>query len=317
MNEHEIIKKLREIIKNPAAMNLNDDVFFDKKKSLVASMDTYNEKIHYLNFKYPDLIIKKVIRSSISDIISKGIDPKYILLSFSGSKKNFNKKNIRTIIKSIKQEKNKYKFSLIGGDITSSDKSSFTICVFSYSKKIVKRNKCFINDDIHITGNIGDSSLGLNILKNKISTSNKFKKYFIDKYYKPDLPFGFHRELNKFANSSMDISDGLLIDLKKLINKKSQGFAINYNKLPISNNLKALTKSKNIILKKYLFDGDDYQIIFTANKKYRNIIHKFSRKWNQKVTRIGTIVNSSHNFIEFNNKFKKITDYQGYIHNFN
>ena len=66
--------------------------FLIKKRSLVASIDTYNENIHYIKFKNPDLIIKKAIRSSISDIISKGIDPKYLLISFSGQKEILIKK---------------------------------------------------------------------------------------------------------------------------------------------------------------------------------------------------------------------------------
>ena len=86
MNEIEIIDNLKKIINNPYALNLNDDVFFDKKKLLIASIDTYNENIHYLNFKNPELIIKKAIRSSISEIISKSVDPKYLLISFSGTK---------------------------------------------------------------------------------------------------------------------------------------------------------------------------------------------------------------------------------------
>ena len=118
MNELEIINNLRKIVKSPKALNLNDDVFYDKKKSLIASIDTYIEKIHFLNFRKPDLIIKKVIRSSISDILSKGVDPAYILVSFSGSKKNFNKRNIDLILKSINQEQKKYNFFLIGGDTT-------------------------------------------------------------------------------------------------------------------------------------------------------------------------------------------------------
>ena len=76
MNELDIIGKLRKIINNPSALNLNDDVFYDKKNCLLASIDTYNETIHYPNFSNPNLIIKKAIRSSISDIICKGVDPK-------------------------------------------------------------------------------------------------------------------------------------------------------------------------------------------------------------------------------------------------
>ena len=110
MNEFEIISNLRKIIKSPVSLNLNDDVAYDPKSKLVITIDTYNEKIHYLKFNKPDLLIKKVIRSSISDIISKGCDPKYLLISFTGSKKQFNKKNIQSILQSIKQEEKKYNF---------------------------------------------------------------------------------------------------------------------------------------------------------------------------------------------------------------
>ena len=53
MNEFEIIKNyFQKITKNnPSALRLNDDVFFDKKNKIILSIDTYNEGIHYLNFK--------------------------------------------------------------------------------------------------------------------------------------------------------------------------------------------------------------------------------------------------------------------------
>ena len=317
MNEVDIIKNLKKITKNFAALSLNDDVCFDKERSLVASIDTYNENIHYVKFKNPDLIIKKAIRSSISDIISKGIDPKYILITFSGSKSNFNKKNILKIMKSINQEQKKYKFSLLGGDTSFSQKSSFTICVFSYSKRIIKRIGCFINDDIYLTGNIGDSTIGLSILKKKIKIPNKQKKYFVNKYYKPDLAYGFHRDLYKFASASMDVSDGLLIDLKKMLGNKKFGYVVDFNLLPKSKYLNKLINEKKKLFMNYLFKGDDYQILFTSKRKFRKTILKYSQKWNQKVTRIGYITNNNSDYLKFNDKLNKIIDYQGYIHNFN
>ena len=109
MNEFELIQNYFQNLskKNPAAKKLNDDVFFDKKNNLVVSVDTYNEGIHFPNFKYPDLIIKKVIRSSISDLICKGVKPKYFFLSGSGNKKSFSKKNLKLISKSLNQEQKK------------------------------------------------------------------------------------------------------------------------------------------------------------------------------------------------------------------
>ena len=316
MNEIEIINKLKKIIKNKNALNLNDDVFFDEKKGLVASIDTYNENIHYINFKNPHLIIKKVIRSTISDVISKGVDPKYLLISFASPKVNFTKKNIKLIINSIKHEQNKFKFSLIGGDTTLSSKSSFTICVFSFSKKIIKRNNCYKNDDIYVTGNIGDASVGLSILKKKINPSLQLKKYFISKYYKPDLAFGFHRNLYKFANSAMDVSDGLLSDIKKLVSIKKFKFIINLDQVPKSANFKKLIIHNKNNLNNHLFKGDDYQILFTAKKKYRKTIIRYAKNWNQKITIIGNITNGKDNYLKIDGKLKKIKDYQGYIHNF-
>jgi thiamine-monophosphate kinase len=111
MHEFELIKKYFSKLSNlnKYSLNLNDDVFFDKKKGLVISIDTYNEKSHFLDFKRPDLVIKKIIRSSISDLICKGVVPKFYFISGSGDKKTFSKNNLSKISSSLKQEQKKYK----------------------------------------------------------------------------------------------------------------------------------------------------------------------------------------------------------------
>ena len=94
MHEFELINKYlsRLSLNNKNSLNLNDDVFFDKTKKLVISVDTYVEGIHFIDFKHPDLVIKKILRSSISDLICKGVKPKYYFISGSGNKKTFQKK---------------------------------------------------------------------------------------------------------------------------------------------------------------------------------------------------------------------------------
>ena len=172
---------------NKSSLDLNDDVFFDKKKGLVISIDTYNVNSHFLDFKKPDLVIKKIIRSSISDLVCKGVLPKFYFISGSGNKKTFSKKNLSKISNSLKMEQNKYKISLCGGDTTFSNQLSFSITTIGYSKNIIYRNKAKINDDIYVTGNLGDSFVGLKILQNKIKTNKKLKNYFVKKYFKPCL----------------------------------------------------------------------------------------------------------------------------------
>jgi thiamine-monophosphate kinase len=169
MNEFELIKNYFKKLskKSPSSLGLNDDVFFDKKNNLVVSVDTYVEGYHFLNFKKPELVIKKIIRSSISDLICKGVQPKYYFISASGNKKKFSKSNLSKVSKSLNEEQNKYKIFLSGGDTVFSNKLSFTITSIGYSNDIVYRNRAKINDDIYVSGNIGDSYLGLLCLKNK------------------------------------------------------------------------------------------------------------------------------------------------------
>tara|TARA_Y100001970_G_scaffold277499_1_gene381818 strand:- start:23 stop:982 length:960 start_codon:yes stop_codon:yes gene_type:complete len=319
MDEFELIKNYFQKIsnKNLGAKKLNDDVFFDKNKKLVVSVDTYNEKVHFPNFKYPNLVIKKIIRSSISDLIAKGVKPKYYFISGSGNKKSFTKRNLKLISKALNQEQKKYNLKLSGGDTTNSDKVSFSITSVGFSQSIVERNKAKLNDDIYVTGNIGDSFVGLKIIKNNIKINFKLKKYFINQFYCPNLPYKIYKHIHKFANTSIDISDGLVSDMYKLINDQFLSFEINVNKIPISKNLEVYIKKYNKVKKQFLFNGDDYQVLFTASQKKRLLIKSLAKKLNQKITIIGKINNGyKKNLIKFDNKPQNLTNFKGYSHKF-
>jgi thiamine-monophosphate kinase len=291
MHEFDLIQKYFSKLSklNKASLNLNDDVFFDKKKSLVVSIDTYNEGVHFLDFKKPDLVIKKILRSSISDLICKGVFPKYYFISGSGNKKTFSKKNLSKISSSLKMEQSKYKISLCGGDTTFSNQLSFSITSIGYSKNIIYRNKAKINDDIYVTGNLGDSFVGLKILQNKFKVSKKLRSYFIKKYFEPDIQIKLTNELLKFANSSIDISDGLVDDLEKMINNQKLSYQIWEKKVPISKNLQSYLRKNNYKKSNFISNGDDYQILFTASADKARIIKNTSKKLGVKITRIGII----------------------------
>ena len=319
MHEFELIKNyFSKIAKNnKSALNLNDDVFFDKKRGVVISVDTYNIGTHFYDFKSPDLVIKKILRSSISDLICKGVSPKFYFISGSGNKKTFTKNNLYKISKSLKSEQNKFKIDLCGGDTTFSSKLSFTITSLGYSNKIIYRNKAKSNDDIYVTGNLGDSYLGLKALSNKVKFKNKDKLFFVDKYYKPDLPLNLTKYLLKFANSSIDVSDGLIDDLAKMINRQSLSFHLFENKIPVSNKLSNLIKKQRLNKINLISNGDDYQVLFTAHIKKARIIQIASKIIGIKITKIGKIVSGKDRSVIFDEKDKQIqAKSRGYIHQF-
>jgi thiamine-monophosphate kinase len=319
MHEFDLIKNyFSKLTKNnKSALNLNDDVFFDKKKELVISVDTYNEGIHFPNFNKPYLVIKKILRATISDLICKGVKPKYYFISGSGNKKTFSKEKLKDLSKSLLEEQNKYNIKLCGGDTTFSKKLSFSITVIGFSKTIIFRNNTKINDDIYVTGNIGDSFVGLNVINKKINLKRNYNNYFLDKYYKPDVQIKLVDQLLKFSNSSIDISDGLFADLEKMINNQNVKYEIHLDKVPISKHMEMLLKKRRFQKIKMISNGDDYQILFTANKNKSRIIKAASKKLNLKITKIGKILPSSHESSIIDQKGRVLrVNKKGYVHRF-
>ena len=319
MHEFELIKNYFSKIskKNKSALNLNDDVFFDKKKGIAISVDTYNLGYHFIDFKHPHLVIKKILRSSISDLICKGVLPKFYFIAGSGNSKTFSKKNLSLISKSLREEQKKYNISLCGGDTTFSNKLSFTVTSLGYSKKIIYRNKALLNDNIYVTGDLGDSFMGLQIMKNKIKVSKKLKNYFVRKYYLPDIRIELTKKLLNFANSSIDLSDGLIDDLNKMINKQNISFSLNENKIPISKNLLKIINRNTMKKINLISNGDDYQILFTASKDKSRIIAQTSKNLGIKISKIGTICSNKKRSVIIDEKGKEIVlKNKGYVHQF-
>ena len=319
MHEFDLIKKYFSKLSklNKSSLDLNDDVFFDKRKSLVISIDTYNEGVHFLDFKKPDLVIKKILRSSISDLICKGVLPKYYFISGSGNKKTFTHKNLSKISTSLKKEQKKYGIFLCGGDTTFSNKVSFSITSVGFSKNIIYRNKAKYNDDIYVSGNLGDSFVGLNILQNKIKTTKELKNYFVKKYFEPEIQIKLTTELLKFANSSIDISDGLVGDLEKMINRQKLSYKILEEKTPVSKNLHNYLKKNNLKKSNFVSNGDDYQILFTASVDKSRIIESTSRRLGVKISKIGKISRNNEKsfFVDKKGKYLLIKSL-GYKHQF-
>ena len=135
MDEIDLIKKYLKPLsmKSQSSLNLDDDIFFDYKNRLAISVDTYVQNIHFISLD-PNKFVKKILRSALSDLYSKGIKPKSYFLSFALSKKLFNDSWIKKVKKILSQEQKKFNISLSGGDTVLSSKLVITVMVLGYSK---------------------------------------------------------------------------------------------------------------------------------------------------------------------------------------
>ena len=208
--------------------------------------------------------------------------------------------------KKLKILQKKYDFFLIGGDISKSNNIVISSNFFGYvtKGKILNRTGSRINDNIWITGNLGESSIGLAIKQKKIKLNKVAQKYFLTKYLFPQHCL-IGNKINNLATSAIDISDGFYGDLENLINEQKIGASIHSNLIPFTSKTKQLIKNKIINLKYVLSAGDDYELLFTAESKNTSKIMRLAKNNNIKITKVGRIVEKNGLYLD-GNKIKII-----------
>ena len=268
-----------------------------KNKKVIVTNDAIIESLDFFKNDSPESVANKIVTYNLSDISSMGAVPYAYTLSLCLPKNKIGSW-LDQFTKKLFQLQKKYNFFLIGGDLSKSKNIVISSNFFGFVSKgkILNRTGTKINDDIWVTGNLGESSIGLKIIKKQIKVNNIVKKYFIKKYLYPKH-FSFGNKIVNYASSAIDISDGFYGDLNKLVSKKI-GASINSKLIPFSNSSIRLIKNKMINVNDLLLSGDDYELVFTAHSKYRKRIIRLSMNNNTKITKVGKIINKNGIYID-------------------
>ena len=297
MDEFGLIKKyLAPLAKAEGAFALTDDaaVFScSEGKEIVVAKDTIVEGVHFLENTKSELIAKKLMRVNLSDMAAMGAVPKYYLLSLC-LPKNTKEGWIRNFSNGLKSDQKEFGVTLLGGDTVSHDgKLILTITMIGEVKsgKAIRRNGAKVGDDIYVSGTVGDAAFGLKCLESRIENreSSKLNNKMVDKYLLPQPRISLGQGLSNIANSAIDISDGLLADLEHICDCSGVGALINRCEIPISEGVKQHIDKQDKLWDLVLAGGDDYELVFTANKKNRLKIRKIADKTGIMVTRVGEI----------------------------
>ena len=305
MNEFDFINKYLSSKNNFRKFSLNyrDDVGYAINS--IFSTDTICEGVHFYKDDNPFLVAKKLIRVNVSDIISKGIIPKFCLLNLSLGK-DVDDIWLDKFMKGIHSDLNFYKLNLIGGDTTKNlHNTVLSLTIFSdlKDKKFIKRSSAKLNNFIYVTGTIGDSSLGLFCRNNPdFHLLKKYSEYLKNRYLLPKPRIELANFINKNATSSTDISDGLYSDLKNICMTSNLGAEINFSKIPLSTAASKIIKENPKLKTRIINGGDDYEILFTGPdglEKKKNI------------TKIGKMTKGNQiNLIDFDDRI----NLDGYKH---
>lgn len=270
-----------------------------KEKVLLITTDILIEGVHFdPRWIDPYRLGKKSLYVNLSDIAAMGGKPKYFLISL-GMPDFLKISYISSFYRGLKDGAKRFGVNLIGGDTSFSEKFVINICMLGegLNGNVILRNGARVGDDIYVTGTLGDSALGFEILKKE--GLNRKPKGLIERHLSPlpRIEIGLAINRNRLANSMIDISDGLLIDISHILTESKVGAMIWEDKIPLS---KLYKKWVNLFSNDYYrfakTGGEDYELLFTASPKLRNRIYELSRSANIPITKIGQIVPKKEGF---------------------
>ena len=278
------------------------------------STDMLLEGTHFLRDRItPYDLGWKSLAVNLSDIAAMGGHPTGTFLSF-GLPVDISPEWVDEFTRGYRDLSRKWSVPLLGGDTTRSAGPREMICINvgvlgnCPSGQCKMRDAALPGDNIFVTGTLGDSSAGLDlILRGDVG------KYapLVTKHLHPEprIEEGLILRQTEGVHAMMDISDGIASDLKHILTASGVSAEIQLDLLPISTELEAWGKEYGEnALEKALAGGEDYELLFTA-KEGVTIPIKL------KATKIGRIIPVMGNTIGYyRNGKKENISFSGYNH---
>ncbi len=317
----ELFRKKSKFKIQQLRLGIGDDccvVQLSGKKLLLLTTDALLEKVHF-DLKYCSFydLGFKAMAANLSDIASMGGLPKLALVCL-GLPPNLEVKNALKLYAGIYELAKRFHTSIAGGDIISSpDRVFINLSILGeVEKEFLKTRSAAKKDDlICVTGNLGEAELGLQLLQKFKKSNQTFPPAsLIKKHLRPVPKVKEARFLveNYRINAMIDISDGLLSDLKHICEESRLGAKIDGEKIPVSPRVKKFARAlKRDPLQLALSSGEEYELLFTIPKNQKE---KILQNKKLKISVIGEM-NSLKNKIAVvrNNQEVKISKL-GYTH---
>tara|TARA_Y100001934_G_scaffold31742_1_gene35447 strand:+ start:4249 stop:5139 length:891 start_codon:yes stop_codon:yes gene_type:complete len=225
-------------------------VIKSQDKDLVHSIDISKINSHFPEDSSPQDIAYRSIAVALSDLAAMGAYPSFISIGLTSNSTDLDW--YKKFTSGVEKILNEYQIKLVGGDITNGE-ISVCVNVFGYAyENNILRSTAKVGDLIFITGPLGEGRRGLEDWKNNKKTE------FVKKFFNPKVDFDKSKFISKYANSCVDISDGLIKDLTSICESSKVGAEIIYENIPMTNDFDDLSY------------GDDYKLCYTCSPEFKD-----------------------------------------------
>lgn len=296
LGEFGLIERLRRGL--PAGrgvlIGIGDDAAWveNPSRSSLVSADLLIEGVHF-DLKWTSLVDLgfKSLAVNLSDIAAMGGVPAYAVVSL-GLPVHFDSGKIDDFYRGIHALARPSGVAVVGGDLSVAKLLTISVCVIGHPpRRPIRRAGAAAGDDIYVTGTLGDSALGLKLLRRGGSVvRKKTAAHLLSRHRRPTPRIAAGVLIGKahLATAMIDVSDGLLQDVGHICRASGTGAVILRDDLPLSRAYRALAGKDGA--RHALSGGEDYELLFCARRASRARIEKLSRRARLPITRIGRCV---------------------------
>jgi thiamine-monophosphate kinase len=293
-----IARFFKPLATDPGSFGLTDDAAILRAlgEDIVVTTDAIVEGVHFLSDDPPYTVAKKALRVNLSDLAAKGATPAGFVLTLA--LRTADEIWLADFARGLGEDAGTFNCPLLGGD-TVSTPGPLMVSVTAFGRvphnKMVRRSGAKPGDHVVVTGTIGDSALGLDILQKgraaaALANDAASRDMLIGRYRVPEPRNALALALRAHAHAAMDVSDGLAGDLTKLCAASGVSAAIELEGIPLSPATSAALAAGAVRLDEIVSGGDDYEILCAIPQDVLQEFLGAAEASGVAASRIGTVV---------------------------
>jgi thiamine-monophosphate kinase len=267
-------------------------------RETLVTADLLIEDIHFKSAYTPfQCLGHKSLAVSLSDIAAMGGAPRFALLTLGVPKSLSDDQQWEEFFAGYFALADRHGVTLIGGDTCAApDRLTIDSIVLGECErgKAVRRNGARPGDMIYLTGEIGGSAAGLELLRRgeRFGEGDDLLQRALRRHLRPQPRVEFGRLVGKsgLAHAMIDVSDGLAQDLAHICEESGVAAITDYEAVPVAAEMRLITDTEQDAFEIAISGGEDYELLLTASCDGEDTLMEIARRCKLSLTRIGEIV---------------------------
>ncbi|MFC3265231.1 thiamine-phosphate kinase [Camelimonas abortus] len=281
MSENDLIATFFAPLAGEGGLGLRDDaarLALSENHELVVTTDGVIAGVHFFPEDPPESVARKALRVNLSDLAAKGARPVGFLLTL-GLPEGWTRDWLAAFAAALGEDARARRCPLLGGD-TMRTPGPLTVAITALGEiprgTMARRDGARAGDIIAVTGTIGDAALGLEARRAQVAGPDAPRPAWLDaigpdhaaalarRYLEPQPRNALAEAVRGLASAAMDISDGLIGDLRKLTLASGVSALLILDDAPLSPAAVAAPAADDSLARQIFGGGDDYELLLTA-----------------------------------------------------